>query len=299
MVETGIRRSIRTGIRATALVGAALVATALAATALAAAGTAQAAPARQASAPETAKLLALAEKDPATGRNKAYPVERGGIVPALLGVANAGGAPVHGVVVRVRVLNDLDIVKQYANCRYSVDSNVEEAWCQFDDDLAVNGTYAIADHFVGAAANARPEKVASIVFQWFSREWADANGGLTAVAGATSTAGTGGTLRLEARTLEIPSDTEARSINFAYPKLVVPSGGGSSSASSSSSSSSASSSSSSASSVGASPSASPSSGGLPVTGSPTATVAIGGGVLLLVGAAVFLVARRRRTHFVA
>ncbi|MFU8854580.1 LPXTG cell wall anchor domain-containing protein, partial [Micromonospora sp. SL1-18] len=40
-------------------------------------------------------------------------------------------------------------------------------------------------------------------------------------------------------------------------------------------------------------------GGLPVTGSKTATVAGAGAALLLLGGAGYLVARRRRTRFVA
>jgi LPXTG-motif cell wall-anchored protein len=274
---------------------------AAAASAAALPGAASAAP----PATDPAALIAVAEWDAATGRNKVYPVKQGETVPALLGVANAGAAPVKGAFLHVRVLDDLDITRKFDNCRYYVDSNLDGAWCKFDEELAVAGTYALSDDFVSATPDAKADKISAIVFRWLSGEYGTALGGLDGLVekqvpgGGTGTAGTEGTLRLVAKPLVLdPDPAERRSINFAYPKLVVSATTAATTAP-----------------VGASPSlsvtptvAAPATdpaepggegGGLPATGTQTAAMAGVGGAVLLLGAAGYLIARRRRTRFVA
>jgi LPXTG-motif cell wall-anchored protein len=255
---------------------------------------------------DPATLVALTEQDPATGKNKAYPVKQGETVPAVLGVANAGTTPVKGVVAHVHALNDMDLPTKFDNCRYYVDSNRDGAWCQFDDELAVGGTYAMADHLVALAPKARADKLGAIVFRWHSAQWAGAEGGIEKLANSssnsgTSTAGTQGTLRLEARTLALPANpAERRPINFAYVKLITPppattgptavpttaapAGGGATRPTSPPAN---------AGGAGAN------GGGLPVTGAGTATAAGVGIALLVAGGVGYVVARRRRTRFVA
>jgi hypothetical protein len=86
--------------------------------------------------PDPAKLVGVTELDPATGRAKQYFIGRGEVAPNAIVVTNVGDAPVKGVVVQVRILNDLDFAKKYQNCWYAVDSNLDAAWCSFDDQLA-------------------------------------------------------------------------------------------------------------------------------------------------------------------
>jgi LPXTG-motif cell wall-anchored protein len=270
------------------------------ATAVAAPGAASAAP----PAADPHPLFAVAERDEATGRNVSYPVKQGELVPAVLGVANPHPTPVAGAYLNVRVLNDLDFSKKFDNCLYYVDSNLDGAWCKFDEELAVDGTYVPSDFFVSTAPNAAADKVQAIIFRWYSGAYGDAAGGLQGLVDrerpldGPATPGTDGTLRLKAQALTLhPDPAERRNINFAYPKLIVPATPSPT--------------------VGtpsptavptAIPTAAPTTdapapggegGGLPVTGTQTATLAGVGGAVVLLGAVGYVVARRRRTRFVA
>src|ERR1700754_1034461 len=77
-----------------------------------------ASPAFGVDAPDAAELVALSAKDPRTGDVLGYEVGPGQAVPAVLGVINSGEEPVDGLVVQVRVVNDLDLATKYANCWY-------------------------------------------------------------------------------------------------------------------------------------------------------------------------------------
>jgi len=247
-------------------------------------------------APDPAKLVGVTELDPATGRGKTYFIGRGEVAPNAIGVTNVGDAPVQGVVVQIRVLDDLDFAKKYQNCWYAVDSNLDAAWCSFDGELAAGSTLALAGPMVSTTTNARPDKVGAIVFSWYSKEWADAQGGLEALAGNDAgqnnrpVQGTEGVLTLESRSLPLPERTG--NPQFTYVGLTVApttSPTASPSASPPTGQPSAS----------ATPPATGEGGGMPVTGTQAATVGGIGGALLLVGAVSYLVARRRRTRFVA
>jgi LPXTG-motif cell wall-anchored protein len=284
----------------------------LGAVVLAAAATAAALPAAALAAPpatDPATLIAVAERDEATGRNKVYPVKQGETVPALLGVANAGEAPVKGAFLHFRVLDDLDITKKFDNCLYYVDSNLDGAWCKFDEELAVDGTYALSDHFVSTTSDAKADKISAIVFRWLSGEYGTALGGLEGLADkegprdGKATAGTEGTLRLVATPLTLnPDPAERRSINFAYPKLIVPpTVPPATDPTTTPSSATPSPSTTPTVAVPATDPATPGGdgGGLPVTGTQTAAMAGVGGAALLLGGAGYLIAQRRRTRFVA
>ncbi|GAA4565175.1 hypothetical protein GCM10023176_12610 [Micromonospora coerulea] len=266
-------------------------------------------PAPALAAPDPAKLAAVTEQDPATGRNIKYPVKRGEVVPASLGVTNLGDAPVKGLVVQVRAVDDLDLLPKYDNCWYGKDSNVDIAWCEFDDELAVGATLATTGDLIVTSTDAQADKVVVVIFRWASKEWADGLGGVQKLAeneqGTDPVRGTGSTLTLAPRELPLPA--KPNPINFVYASLVTPPAASPTASPSTSTSPSASiSPSASASPTGPLPSASPAApgagggdGGLPVTGSNTATVAGVGAVLLLLGGVGYLVARRRRTRFVA
>ncbi|TDB72781.1 LPXTG cell wall anchor domain-containing protein [Micromonospora sp. KC721] len=156
------------------------------------------------------------------------------------------------------------------------------------------------------APGARADRLPAVVFRWASKEWADAQGGVRALAEQDAgldtepVRGTEGTLPLETRSLPL---TESRHpLNFAYVGLITPQ-----SPEPTASPSAVPTGSPSAPST-ASPSASPAApgsgnggegGGLPLTGAGTATLAAVGAGLLLLGGGGYLVARRRRTRFVA
>src|SRR4051812_22704480 len=84
----------------------------------------------------TPPLSALTERDE-TGKTKSYPGRPGDVVSPVLGVANLSGAAIKGAAVNIRVIDGLDQPKTFDNCHYYVDSNLDGAWCQFDEELAV------------------------------------------------------------------------------------------------------------------------------------------------------------------
>jgi LPXTG-motif cell wall-anchored protein len=245
---------------------------------------------------------ALTERNEAGGA-KVYPIHQGETVPVVLGVTNKGTGPSAGVVVNIRVIDDLDLPKSFTNCRYYVDHNLHGAWCEIAGELPVGGTYALSQFSVTAAPDAKT--FSAVTFQWFPKDWADKNGGIDGFAerdsrgGPAPVAGTGDELKLEPRELPIPAET-AR-VGFAYLKLIAPPASPSPSDSPSPSPSD---------SATATATPTPTStdaaggggggdgGGLPLTGTNTAFIAGAGAVLLLIGGIV-VAAFRRRTRFTA
>jgi LPXTG-motif cell wall-anchored protein len=257
-----------------------------------------------AAAADTAELAAVTEQNPQTGNNVRYPVKPGEVVPAKLGVTNIGDAAVDGLVVELRVLDDLDFATRYDNCWYAVDSNADEAWCEFDTSLAADATLALYGDIVRVIDNARPDKVGSIMFRWASKDWADERGGVQALAdgfagqGSAAVRGTESGLTLEPASLPLPAKPNA--LNFAYTELITPTPSPTPSSPAATTSPTTE--------PTASPTTSPTAGtpgdggtggGLPVTGAQSATLAGAGAGLLLLGAAGYLIARRRRTRFVS
>lgn len=265
-------------------------------------------PTAAAAAPDTAPLAAVTEQDPDTGLNKKYLVEPGAVVPAALGVTNIGDAPVNGLAVEVRVLDDLDFATKYDNCWYAVDSNAEIAWCEFDDGLAPDATLALVGDLVATKPDARADKVTSIMFRWVGKDWADAQGGVQQLTDQAAGLGTkavrGSEPGLTLAPRELPLPASPKPINFAYAGLITPPTGEPAPTASPTATAAPTSSA-----PSTAPSASPAvpgdggtggaGGGLPVTGANSAAVAGSGVALLLLGGAGYLVARRRRTRFVA
>jgi hypothetical protein len=264
------------------------------------------------------KVVGLVELDDA-GKTVQYPIHQGEEVPVVIGVADVGTAPTK-VVVNIRVVDDVDLPKTFDNCWYYVDSNLEGAWCEFDRELAVGETYEASPFRIAVAPDARPNKLSAIMHGWFSESYAQQRGGIEALAkrdsgkGTTPAKGTEATLRLQPKKLTIPAD--AVWIGFAGIKLVTPPSSTpvttpptSGATPSAGTTPSAGASSSAGASAGVTPSISATpvpgggggsdDGGLPVTGAKAATMAGGGAVLLIAGLVGFLLARRRRTRFVA
>lgn len=251
---------------------------------------------------DPAKLAAVVEKDPQTGNAKRYPVGRGEVIPAVIGVTNIGPDPVKGLVVRIRVVDDYNFATKYQNCWYGVDSNAQTAYCSFDTALAADATLAIVDPVVAMKPDARPDKVSSIVFTWLSQDWVDTRGGVQALADGDSrpgkaVRGTDGTLALTSRSLPLGEEphyaTGFVAVELVLPHTTAPTQPATPTPTASASSA--------APTAAAPTSAAPGGaggGGLAVTGTQTATVAGIGALLLLVGAVGFVIARRRRTRFV-
>ncbi|WP_345514858.1 LPXTG cell wall anchor domain-containing protein [Phytohabitans houttuyneae] len=243
--------------------------------------------------PDPATLAAGTEKDPQTGKNRSHLVGQGQDVPALLGVTNRGEAPVEGLVLNVRILNDLDFTKKYDNCWYADYTNQESAWCEFGDSLAAGASLGVTGLGIATKADARAENISSIIYMWFSKAYADERGGIQALAQGAAGPGTQAAQGTETPlSLSTPSGELGGiggPLGFIGVKLLTPTGQPTATPAPT------------ATTTAPAPggAAGGEGGGLPVTGAGTAAAAGLGGVLLLAGGVAFLIARRRRTRFVA
>ncbi|WP_433372232.1 LPXTG cell wall anchor domain-containing protein [Actinoplanes sp. CA-142083] len=245
-------------------------------------------------------LVPLVERE-ADGKTVVYPARQGETVPIVLGVKNTGAEALKGIVVNVRVLNEVDLPKEFTNCVYYVDSNLRGAWCSIDAEVAAGGTYKLSPFRVTVSTKA--EKIsAAVIFQWATLEYAESKGGIEALAKADSGKGTtpaaGAGEKLGLATAELPVPAEPAGVGFAYLKLVTPPTTPPTAVPTTSPAATASSSATAAPTVTATE-AGGGGGGLPVTGSKTAAVAGIGALLLVAGAVGVLLVRRRRTRFVA
>jgi hypothetical protein len=241
---------------------------------------------------DTPLFGALTERT-AEGKSVVLPIHQGETIPVVLGVTNRGTAPSNGVVVNIRTFRDLILPKTFTNCLYYTESHLEGAWCEFDQELPVGGTYALSPFRVSAEADAE-DIGGSIVFQWFPKDWADSQGGIAGFAkedsgqGTTPAAGTETALALQAKELPVPARTER--VGFAYVRLVPPTKPPTSSPTSAPT----------ATPTGTDPAVTdPATGGtggggvLAVTGVNAVALAGAGLLLLLAGVAAFLLTRRR------
>jgi LPXTG-motif cell wall-anchored protein len=259
-------------------------------------------PATAAAAADDPPLSALTDRDQ-TGATRPVSGRPGEAVSPVLGVANLSGAPVKGAAVQIRVVDGLDLPRTFANCQYFVDSNLEGAWCQFDEELAVDGRYALADFRVAVAPDAR--RADAVIFRWVTPEQVTAGGGIEAMAKRDSrtdraAAGTQGTLRLERRDLPLPA--KPHPIGFAPVKVIVPSATSATTAPSTTAptippAEGSAPPTATLTAAPAPPADGGEGGGLALTGSATTTVAGIGVVLLVAGGAGYLLARRRRARF--
>ncbi|GIE96569.1 hypothetical protein [Paractinoplanes rishiriensis] len=181
-------------------------------------------PAPAQAAPTSVTLAAVTELN-AAGKPVAYPVKPGETGKAVLGVVNLADEPLAGVVVEVRVLNDMDLPRVYTNCQYYVDANVEGAWCEFDREL-VKGETVATDFAVAAAPSADPANWSRVITRWFPKSYADERGGIAKLAeldnvGASKPGpGTGGgAVTLAPRPLPIPAAPSG--VGFTDLKLMV------------------------------------------------------------------------------
>jgi LPXTG-motif cell wall-anchored protein len=253
---------------------------------------------------DTAHLTALTKLN-TDGTSVQFPIHPGETVPVVAGVVNQGDKGVQGITVHLRIVDDLNLPAEFTNCQYYVDSNLHGAWCSIDGMVPPVAKYALSPLHVSAAKDATNPGSALIV-EFYSKDFTDGQGGIEALAkadagkGTTPHAGTGGTLGLTGAP-DLPLPKDPKFIGFVSVKLIVPSSSGSSSPSTSASPSTG---------TGASTSSSPAApapagqganggGGLAITGSKSAVVAGLGAVLLVGGAAIFFLTRRRRAKFVA
>ncbi|MDR7273817.1 LPXTG cell wall anchor domain-containing protein [Catenuloplanes atrovinosus] len=247
-------------------------------------------------------VLGTATDVDAAGKPIPFPIQRGESVPVTVGVHNYGAEPVSGVLVRIYALNDLDLPKDFTNCRYFTDSNLDGAWCSFDGELAAGGTYATAQFEIAATPDAQPDRVQSVIFSWTPKAEADLGGDIDALAAADSSggvvpvAGTKTALTLAPRALTVPAQPSR--VGFAYPRLVTPSATASPTASPAATASGTAAAPAPTSTPTSAPAPGGEGGGLPVTGANTAVIAGVGALLVLAGTIGFLLARRR-TRFIS
>lgn len=258
---------------------------------------------------DTAHLTALNDRDK-NGKVVEYPIHPGETIPVVAGVVNQGDQAVDGIVVNARIVDDLNLPAESSNCLYYVDINLHGAWCEIDGPLAPGAKFALSPLHVSAAKDAT-NPGSSLMVSFYSKSWADAQGGVEALAkadagrGTTPAAGTGGTLSLTPAP-DLPLPAEPKRTGFVPVKLIVPSsspsspstGTGTGTGSPSHPATSPATASASAGGT-AGQGAHGTGGGLPITGSKATVVAGLGAALLAAGGAIFFVTRRRRSTFVA
>jgi hypothetical protein len=150
-------------------------------------------------------------------------IKPGENVALLLGVKNTDAAAVKGVVVNIRVDAGFDLPKEFTNCRYYRDGDLEGAWCSLAQSVGAGKAYALANFHVAAAAHA--QRLGPIVFQWYSASWAQSQDGIESLAkgnsgdGQSSTAGEGGELTLSTSTLKAAKRPQP--IGSVYLKLIT------------------------------------------------------------------------------
>jgi LPXTG-motif cell wall-anchored protein len=240
---------------------------------------------------DTAHLIALTAHDP-TQNGASYQVKPGETVPVAAGVANLGDKAVGGLVVHLWFIgSEQRLTDGFGNCEYYLDGTAQGAWCEFDQELAAGGKYALPPLHVSVPEGAKETR--TLVEVVYSKEYADSRGGMAALAkveglpdSSTPVPGAGAKASLAEGTDLTPSKQPAAT-SFIYFHLILPSASPSAPASSATAT------------ATATASGQGGGGGLPVTGADTAVVAGVGAVLLVGGAAAFLLTRRRRASFTA
>ncbi|MEV6345649.1 LPXTG cell wall anchor domain-containing protein [Actinoplanes sp. NPDC051851] len=226
------------------------------------------------------------------------PVHPGETVPVPLGVANVGDQDAAGIVINIRVVNDVELPTTFSNCRYYIDSNVEGAYCRFDTTITPEKVYRVDGFRVSTTAAATT--VTPVIFQLLTLETAEKLGGIDALAadaagqGNPVVTGTGAATTLAVSDLTL--QRENATVGFASLTLILPSAPASAS---SPATASASASASASTTATAATTSGEDGGGLPVTGSDTTTIVGAGTGILALGLIGIVLARRRRTRFVA
>ncbi|MEV7623973.1 hypothetical protein [Actinoplanes sp. NPDC089786] len=171
-------------------------------------------------------VTALVERDDA-GKPVPHEIRPGESAPVTLGVGNRNDTEfAGGVLVNIRVLNDLNLPREFTNCYYYKDSNLDGAWCQIDQTLEPGGRYQLARFQVALEAK-QTEKPGAIIFRWYPKSYGEGQGGIHGLAlrdgdkQRPPAPGADGVLLLESRDLPVPADPNP--LGFAYVKVITPS----------------------------------------------------------------------------
>ncbi|WP_305789847.1 hypothetical protein [Symbioplanes lichenis] len=162
-------------------------------------------PAAAVAAPERGPLVPVTEGSIESGRPTPAAVRPGYVSRGPIGVRNSGRAPVTGLVAEVHLNDDrLRFSRLYDNCWYALEEEPDTAWCEFPDEIVAQSVLQMKGPVFSLAAGTEPgARIANVTFGWASKEWADANGGIEALAAAEAAEGTEavqgdqGTLALE------------------------------------------------------------------------------------------------------
>jgi hypothetical protein len=154
--------------------------------------------------PDSVRLESVGERSIESGRMHGLDFRPGGITRGPMGVENRNGSTVDGLVAHLTLPSD-DIVfaRQYDNCWYALDGKPDSAWCEFDAKIPNRATLQLAGPVVKATDDAVQVVDDMVVVRWVSRAWAEAAGGIEALANEDATEGTSavrgaeGTLTLE------------------------------------------------------------------------------------------------------
>jgi LPXTG-motif cell wall-anchored protein len=257
-------------------------------------------------------FVAVSELD-SSGTVVSVPAHAGETVALATGVAYNNRINPRGAVVHIRTVDDVALPKTFTNCWYYTNTNLQGGWCRFEETIQAAQPYELAGFQVTVAPEATG-KLDAVVLQWFGGGYDEQHGGLEALAkaeagpGTTPGPGDGGKQLLLTKSSRLKM-TSGSPTGFAYVHLVegepttapatttpatapteqpadvpttpAPVGGVA---------------------AGEEPPAASGAGddgGLPITGSKTAAFAGAGVLLVAAGLAGALVARRRRTRFVA
>lgn len=246
--------------------------------------------------PDAARLAAVQEKTDNTFQGPVHRTGPNQTVPGTYGVRNLGDATVDGLVVELRLSDiDLKFAKKYDNCWYALEDKPDSAWCEFDTALPADATRQLAGPVTATGAEIHADLLKDVRFHWVSEQWAEAHGGIEALArgdaspGTDAVRGTEGTLTLKDGSASLvghlrgatdfilalwpPGATEPTPT----PTVTTTTPGGG---------------------TGGGTGGEGGGGGLPVTGAQTSLVGAIGGGLLLAGLLAFFITRRR-TRFTA
>jgi LPXTG-motif cell wall-anchored protein len=224
-------------------------------------------------------------------------VKPGDTVPAQIEVTSSGRTAVKGAALQLLIDNNtLSPAAHYRNCEYGTKGGI---FCTFDDVLKPGTTYRIAEPIYQVAPKTPAGHQTIYTEVWFTAD-DRADQGDEWYKGDSVTRGTGDELHLVAEpagsggapvknAAELRADAKTTDVDFAddlvFGYVLTPGKPRPSTSASHPAT--------------AGHGNGTGGGGLPITGANTTLAAGAGGLLLLVGAALFLFTRRRRTSFTA
>jgi len=155
--------------------------------------------------PDSVRLEAVGEHSSESGRMSPLEFRPGGITRDPIGVWNRSGSTVDGLVVQLTMPSDGYVfARRYDNCWYALEGRPDSAWCEFDAEIPDQATLQLAGPVLAATDDAEDPNNDFARVRWVSRAWAEAAGGIEALAdedateGTEAVRGTEGTLTLEA-----------------------------------------------------------------------------------------------------